>query len=449
MVRNKVKISIIMPLFNASKYLEECLQSVLGQTFTDFELICINDASDDSTERIVLDFQKKDGRIRLLSNACRCGAAFSRNRGMKEAEGKYLAFLDGDDIFDEEMLEKAYDKIEAKEADLAIFDFRHVPSENIHRKLRIPHGGGFIDRYCKDSFTVADCEPYELITWGSAPWNKLYRRAFVESNQLVFQDLPCANDSCFVNMALMLAGKLIVAESEKVMVYVRDHSDAGRISRDRDPMCTYKALMQLGKELIKRGKFGELGSCFFQRVYFSLMDALIADRKETRAESFYRFLQKEGIHRLCTLDQKAYAGTESYIRKELEQFLDKDFVSGWYREKNILSVCLAQNAGRVKKLFENWQKEGYKVAIWGAGENGVTLLKFCIEYELPIEAVIDQSSARQGKSLYGYSIFPAKDVKDRVEVIIVSARYIYDDVVQEAGSGGKVIMDINQFFCLY
>ena len=59
MVRNKIKISIIMPLFNASKYLEECLQSVLGQTFTDFELICINDASDDSTERIVLDFQKK------------------------------------------------------------------------------------------------------------------------------------------------------------------------------------------------------------------------------------------------------------------------------------------------------------------------------------------------------------------------------------------------------
>lgn len=103
----------------------------------------------------------------------------------------------------------------------------------------------------------------------------------------------------------------------------------------------------------------------------------------------------------------------------------------------------------MKKLFENWQKEGYKVAIWGAGENGVTLLKFCIEYELPIEAVIDQSSARQGKSLCGYRIFPAKDVKDRVEVIIVSARYIYDDVVQEAGSGGKVIMDINQFFCLY
>lgn len=73
-----VKISIIMPLYNASKYLGECINSILGQTFTDFELLCINDASTDATMQMLQDFQKKDSRISIYSNTGRRGAAFSR-----------------------------------------------------------------------------------------------------------------------------------------------------------------------------------------------------------------------------------------------------------------------------------------------------------------------------------------------------------------------------------
>lgn len=182
-----IKISVIMPLFNASKYLEECLQSISRQTFSDYELICVNDASDDSTSQIVQDFQKKDSRVRLLTNDRRSGAAYSRNRGMKKAEGKYIAFLDGDDIFDEEMLEKAYCTIERHKADIVMYDFMHVPSDSIYNKLEKQHNEEYIDRYCRHTFTIQDGGPYEFLKWSSGPWNKLYRKSFVEKIRLYFR----------------------------------------------------------------------------------------------------------------------------------------------------------------------------------------------------------------------------------------------------------------------
>ena len=94
-------ISVIMPLYNAEKYLPEALQSVLNQTYKEFELICIDDCSTDRTRSIVEEFREKDARIKVLINEEHSGAALSRNKGIKMAEGEYIVFLDGDDIFDE------------------------------------------------------------------------------------------------------------------------------------------------------------------------------------------------------------------------------------------------------------------------------------------------------------------------------------------------------------
>ena len=94
------KLSVIMPLYNADVYLRESLDSVRHQTFADFELICINDASTDTTEDILNEYKNNDSRIKVLVNKERSGAAYCRNIGITAAKGEYLSFLDGDDIFD-------------------------------------------------------------------------------------------------------------------------------------------------------------------------------------------------------------------------------------------------------------------------------------------------------------------------------------------------------------
>ena len=94
-----LEISVVMPLYNAQKYLKESLDSILCQSFSNFELICINDDSSDDTENILKEYQSRDSRINIYKNAERSGAALSRNKGIEVAKGKYIIFLDGDDLF--------------------------------------------------------------------------------------------------------------------------------------------------------------------------------------------------------------------------------------------------------------------------------------------------------------------------------------------------------------
>ena len=124
---------------------------------------------------------------------------------MKKVKGIYLTFLDGDDIFEEEMMECAYKAAEKHHTDVIMYERKHVLSEDIYHKHQILHGEMFRDRYCKSVFKVKDYMPYEFINWTLGPWNKLYRRKFIQENCLEFQDLSCPNDVYFSCMTLMLS----------------------------------------------------------------------------------------------------------------------------------------------------------------------------------------------------------------------------------------------------
>lgn len=97
-------VSIIMPSYNTAQYIAETIQSVLTQTYTNWELIIVDDCSIDNTDEIIATFT--DSRIRYLKNEHNSGAAVSRNRALKEAKGKWIAFLDSDDVWHPEKLEK-------------------------------------------------------------------------------------------------------------------------------------------------------------------------------------------------------------------------------------------------------------------------------------------------------------------------------------------------------
>ncbi len=442
------KISIIMPLYNASKYLEETLNSVLKQTFQDFELICINDSSTDTTMSILQVFQKKDERIRVYLNPERKGAAFSRNKGMEIAVGKYLGFLDGDDIFDEMMLERAYTAIENNHADIVMYDFKHVFSDDIYNKLYIVHGEEYINRYCKRTFCIQECEPFEILNWSYAPCNKLYRKSFIQENRLQFQDLSCANDVYFVCMALLLAERIIAIETDRILLYLRDHFEPDRISSNRDAMCVYMALMQIEEELIRRDKFKELYDNFFYVVLLSLKGAILGDKNLNRVRNFYAFLQNEGIQKIFSLSEKYYNIADPYILQGLKKFIENSFESDWYKEENILKIYLHKKKELMLSLYDRLKKGNRKIALWGAGENGRILSAFFREHDLDIEAVIDISKERQGDNLNGYRIMSPQEGLNKVQVIIVSARYIYESVLATIGERDIEVVDINQFWGL-
>lgn len=99
-------VSIITPLYNAEKYISDTIESVLNQTYEKWEMIIVDDCSSDKGVEIVEKYQKKDERIRLIRLEKNSGSAISRNKGIEEARGRYIAFLDSDDIWHREKLEK-------------------------------------------------------------------------------------------------------------------------------------------------------------------------------------------------------------------------------------------------------------------------------------------------------------------------------------------------------
>ena len=99
-------VSIITPTYNCGRFIGEAIKSVQSQTYTNWEMIVFDDASDDGTDKIVAGYAQQDSRIRYFSNASNLGAAVTRNKALRQAKGRWIAFLDGDDLWASEKLER-------------------------------------------------------------------------------------------------------------------------------------------------------------------------------------------------------------------------------------------------------------------------------------------------------------------------------------------------------
>lgn len=439
------KVSIVMPLYNAEKYLQESLESVLCQSFADFELICIDDGSSDSTMEILHEFAQSDNRIMILKNIQRSGAAYSRNRGLHEAQGEYVIFLDGDDIFEEVLLERAVYTLDKYNANIVMFDFIHVPSRQIYQKRIIRHGENYKQRYCRYTFCIKDNPPYEFMLWSSAMCNKMYRRHFLVESELEFQDIQCSNDVYFSYMALFLSEKTIVLEDERVMVYARDHAEPSRISSNRNPFCTFMAMEKLQQELIKRDKFMDVFPHFYYQAYFVLKSQLFSCRGTKMEREFYHYLQSEGMNILCQDKNGYFTQTDQYINERLSCFWTKPYQAKWYERDNLLDIYLDQNKKMVCDLFLHYNRENKKTCIWGAGRNGYSLVHFLTENSIAVDLVVDRDVRKQGDYIGEYIIAEPDRVQGTIDVIIVSGQGIIEYVEAQTNrmQGEFELIDIN------
>lgn len=115
-------ISVIVPIYNVQDYLDKCINSIINQTYTNLEVILVNDGSTDDSEKICLNYMKNDGRIKYYKKI-NGGLADARNFGLEHATGKYIAFVDSDDYIEVAMFERMHDNITEYNADIAEIDF--------------------------------------------------------------------------------------------------------------------------------------------------------------------------------------------------------------------------------------------------------------------------------------------------------------------------------------
>ena len=214
MIKNPL-ISVIIPVYNAERYLSQCLDTVINQTLKDIEIICVDDGSTDKSLEILKTYQKRDNRIVVLQQENK-HAGIARNTGLKIAKGKYLSFLDSDDWFELTMLEEMYNQAEKDQSDVVVCEY-FVYDDNLKKEL-------FVFNIEKDfqnlsSFSFKDM-PHKLNgICNSNPWTKLFKRELFIQNQLQFNDSICFNDYSCVITALAIANKISILK--KPLIHYR------------------------------------------------------------------------------------------------------------------------------------------------------------------------------------------------------------------------------------
>lgn len=179
-------ISVIIPVYNVEEYLNDCLLSVLNQTYSDLEIICVEDCSTDSSLEILENFANIDDRIRIVRNKVNSSLGFSRNEGLKYASGEYILFLDSDDWIDFKTIEILYDKSKKDNLDVLIFkainydDNKRIFYHEDYYDLK------YMDKYLNKVFNHEDLTSNEFININVSAWNKFYSRAFLEEHDLKF-----------------------------------------------------------------------------------------------------------------------------------------------------------------------------------------------------------------------------------------------------------------------
>ena len=195
-----VKVSIIVPIFNTDKYIEKCLNSLVNQTLSDIEIICINDGSTDNSLIIIRRFANRDSRIKILEQQnLKQGAA--RNNGMRIASGEYIGFVDSDDWIDLDYFEKLYTAAKKYNSDIALATNIRVGRYKQKKRLNIEKEE-FVSSL-QDKFDI--CQQWK----NECPTNKIYRHEMLKANNIVWPEGCYCEDKLFTVQAVYYANGVV------------------------------------------------------------------------------------------------------------------------------------------------------------------------------------------------------------------------------------------------
>lgn len=209
----KTKVSVVVPIYNAEKFLKEAIDSLINQTLAEIEIILVDDGSPDNCGRIIDEYANKHSNI-IAVHQENGGLSNARNAGMAKATGEYIGFLDPDDFAEPEMFEKMYYSAKENDSDLVFCGYKEVfsPSYIENRKIKI-------SRLTGDTFDLAYANVFDGL--GAYAWNKIYKSSIIKSNGILFPDgVTIVEDTVFLFNFLKYAKSFSVV-NEFLYNYIR------------------------------------------------------------------------------------------------------------------------------------------------------------------------------------------------------------------------------------
>nr|WP_263325071.1 glycosyltransferase family 2 protein [Neobacillus sp. Marseille-Q6967] len=246
-MKDNTLVSVIIPVYNAENYLSKCIESILNQSLSSFELILINDGSTDNSGQICKAYALKDKRIKVIQIENH-GPGYARNIGLQNAGGEYIQFTDSDDTLPTNFLEVMVYRMEQESADLVVCGSKIVKNNSVIYKNTVEELFRFQKKPLIESFV-------HLLEKGLAysPWNKLYRKDLIQNNKIRFgTDFNLGEDALF-NISYIKNSKKISFEDR---VYYEYHQiDGSLVNRFYPNKYEIQALLYLNlKKLVEELK---------------------------------------------------------------------------------------------------------------------------------------------------------------------------------------------------
>ncbi|MDR1712880.1 MAG: glycosyltransferase [Coriobacteriales bacterium] len=251
-------ISILVPIYNVERYLRQCLDSIVGQTLRDMEIICINDGSTDGSLAIIEQYAAADARIRII-NKPNSGYGDSMNQGLDSARGRYLGIVESDDWAEPQMFAELVGLAEQHQVEVVRSNFYHYFSKGeLNNKLEV-----LSPRMCDR--VVDPRQEHDIFFRLAAIWSAIYRRDFLEANQIRFLPTPGASyqDTSF-NFKVWACARRAWFTPKAYLHYRLDNESSSVNSKDK-VFCVADELAEMEQFVRQHDLLSELGGVLTQR----------------------------------------------------------------------------------------------------------------------------------------------------------------------------------------
>lgn len=288
-------VSVIIAAYNCDKYINQCIDSLLNQSFKNFEIIVVDDGSTDRTYSILNEYKTKNKNLYIYRQKNKY-AGVARNNGLSRAKGEYVLFLDADDFFEPNMLMLAYQRAKSVDADIVVFkgrEYNDVTKE--FKNCRFP----LSPELFPNKAVISAGEFGEKLFQANSciAWNKLISKKFIDKVGVKFSSTKSSNDTVFIYTLLSLAKRMTLV-NEILVNYRTGNPNSLQRSKAKSWECICIAFFQLKKKLIETGQY------------------------ESQKRTFINKALQANLYYLSTIDDKTRAIMECSLNNKYFKLLD-------------------------------------------------------------------------------------------------------------------------------
>lgn len=418
------EISVLVPVCNVEAYLEQCLDSLIRQTFRDFEAICVDDGSTDYSARILDRYTGLDSRIKVIHKE-NTGYGNSMNTALDRACGKYIAILESDDFAEPDMLQKLYNTAVGHDVDVVKADYYHYSDGQDVRCNRL--------RGVPEGKILCAAEYPEMLNLADSIWSCLYKHAFLQGCNIRFHETPGASyqDISFAVQIWLYARKVYFI-TDPILHYRRDNPGAS-MNNPTKLFCVfdeYEWLEEKQREFLEKNP--DLENYFVASKYRDYFNHYY------RVGVQYQYALLLRLRESFRKDQMMGRVHDSAFLPEVWRSLQdvgKDLNRFFYRTSKRpgderLDTCKIQNRGVYVEAFFARLQSYQKVIIYGAGQIGQSLARVILERGGHVDGFVVTELSGHDRECMGISVCEVQEAvgmaRSCAVVIAVSEQMQYE-----------------------